>query len=250
MDNIELFDKYIAKSLSANEASEFEARLKTDKDFNQDFKIYLATVRGIYREAEQDNADFGHALKSISKEQLQRIMGPRPKVEMSEAISDKPLHREQPSEQWRGATQSGTIALRAGMLARPWVAWATSMAAMIVVVFGMGLGFQRHADIRIMDNVYAMNITEIPTEFRGAEGVDFTEMNVDELKEYLPQLEEEYADSEVGDQDNIISGLQLSMVYIKLHKMSDAKDTLKKLAADYPNDPVGDQARTILKQLD
>lgn len=241
MDNIELFDKYIDKTLSDKERGEFEARLKSDKDFNQDFKIYLATVRGICKESEQDNADFGHALKSITKEQLREIIGPRSSERFAMTAGQ--------NVDLSGSKTLSVKPAKPRLLARPWVAWTVSMAAMVVVVFGIGLGFQRHADNRIMDNVYAMNIGEIPTEFRGA-GIDITEMNDDQLKEYLPQLEKEYTKSEAGDQDNVISGLQLSMVYIKLHKMSDAKETLKKLSTDYSGDPVGEQAQTILNQLD
>lgn len=220
MDNIELFDKYISNSLTNKERDAFEARLKTDTAFKEDFLAYLAVVDGVCREAEQDDMDFGHALKSITKDQLRGIMGPRQQ------------------------------ATKVRFMARPWVAWTVSMAAMVVIIFGVGWGFMRHADNRIMDNVYATHIDEIPTSFRGGEAGDITEMDDKQLRDYLPQLEKEYAESSVGDQDNMLSGLQLSMAYIRLHKKAKAKEILNRLADDYPDVAVGEWAKTILRQLE
>ena len=58
MENIELFDRYINDDLSEKERHEFDTRLKDDKSFAADFKVYSATVIGICKEAEQDNKDF------------------------------------------------------------------------------------------------------------------------------------------------------------------------------------------------
>ena len=224
MDDIELFDKYIDMSLSDKERNEFEARLETDKAFKEDFLVYLAVADGVCREAEQDDADFGHALKNISDDQLWEIMGPRRRAHLKVAAL-KPK-------------------------ARPWVTWAVGVAAMVVVVFGAGWGFMRHVDNRFMDNIYAVYIDEIPTTSRGGEEVDLTEMDDKQLKGYLPQLEEEYAESARVEQENILTGLRLSMAYIRLHMKAKAMKILEKLADDYPDKPVGRQAKTMLRQLD
>ena len=65
MERIELFDKYISNQLSDSEKADFEARLNSDEKFASDFKVYLLTVDGICKEAQQDNLDFGIAMKSI-----------------------------------------------------------------------------------------------------------------------------------------------------------------------------------------
>ena len=220
MDNIELFDKYIGGSLSDEEHKAFEERLKTDEAFKKDFLVYLAVVDGVCKEAEQDDADFGHALKNISDDELRGIIGPRRRPPVIRPI------------------------------ARPWVTWAVGMAAMVVIVLGAGWGLMRHVDNRFMDNIYAVHIAEIPTTFRGGDEVDLTKMDDKQLKDYLPQLEKEYAESRVGSQDNMLAGLQLSMAYIRLHKKTKARKTLTELADNYPNTTVEEQARTILRQLD
>ena len=211
-------------SLSEKERHEFETRLETDKAFKEDFLVYLAVADGVCREAEQDDADFGHALKNVSDDQLWEIMGPRRRAPLKVAAL-KPK-------------------------ARPWVTWAVGVAAMVVVVFGAGWGFMRHVDNRFMDNIYAVHIAEIPTTFRGGDEVDLTKMDDKQLKDYLPQLEKEYAESRVGTQDNMLAGLRLSMAYIRLHKKAKARKILSELADNYPNTTVEEQARTILRQLD
>lgn len=66
-NNIELFDQYIDDTLNADEKQAFERRLRSDKSFATDFRVYLFTLKGICQEAEQDNIEFGHAMKQISK---------------------------------------------------------------------------------------------------------------------------------------------------------------------------------------
>ena len=76
MENkIELFDRYIDGDLKSEEKLAFDRRLSSDKSFATDFGIYLFTLKGIFQEAEQDNMEFGHAMKNISKEDLLHIIG-------------------------------------------------------------------------------------------------------------------------------------------------------------------------------
>ncbi|MDE5874863.1 MAG: hypothetical protein K2H15_04375, partial [Muribaculaceae bacterium] len=65
-DNIHLFDNYINCTLTPEETSEFENRLKSDKAFRQEFRIYLFTLQGIIMEAENDNVEFAYAMKNLS----------------------------------------------------------------------------------------------------------------------------------------------------------------------------------------
>ena len=82
MENIEIFEQYLSGTLSPEETKNFESKLKTDKDFASDFKIYLFTVKGIVQETEQENADFANAMKHLSKDDLLRVIGRRkvPKI--------------------------------------------------------------------------------------------------------------------------------------------------------------------------
>ncbi len=67
---------------------EFKERLESDKEFATDFNIYMVSVIGICKEAEQDNMEFGVAMKKLSKEQLRNIVG-EPKT--APAIKPKKL---------------------------------------------------------------------------------------------------------------------------------------------------------------
>lgn len=75
MERIDLFDRYFNGELSDEEKKRFKERLESDEEFASDFKIYSMTVAGICKEAEQDNTDFGAAMKQLSKEQLFEIIG-------------------------------------------------------------------------------------------------------------------------------------------------------------------------------
>ncbi|MDE6536240.1 MAG: hypothetical protein K2K82_09595 [Muribaculaceae bacterium] len=75
MERIDLFDCYIKGELPENDKREFQQRLASDYDFAYEFEVYLMTVNGIRREAEQDNADIGFAMKHLTREQLYDILG-------------------------------------------------------------------------------------------------------------------------------------------------------------------------------
>ncbi len=79
MERIDLFDRYFNGELSEEENIRFKERLEADEQFASDFKVYSITVAGICKEAEQDNADFGTAMKQLSKDQLYEIIGRKPK---------------------------------------------------------------------------------------------------------------------------------------------------------------------------
>lgn len=75
MENQELFDRYLAEMLNKEECAVFENRLSSDVAFAQEFKIYLTIIYNIRKEEEQDCIEFGYAMRSITKEQLQSIVG-------------------------------------------------------------------------------------------------------------------------------------------------------------------------------
>lgn len=74
MDNIYLFDRYLEDLLPAEEKSNFESRLREDKNLAREFKTYCEIVIGICKEEEQDNKDFEIAMKNISKDELLEIV--------------------------------------------------------------------------------------------------------------------------------------------------------------------------------
>jgi len=89
MERIDLFDRYIKGELSEDENNKFKERLESDEDFASDFRIYSLSVIGICKEAEQDNADFGSAMKHLTKEQLFDIIGRKEKPVSREDIINR-----------------------------------------------------------------------------------------------------------------------------------------------------------------
>ena len=75
IDIFDLFDRYFNGELSDVEQGEFKKRLESDDKFAADLKIYSITVAGICKEARQDNADFGIAMKHLSADKLCEIIG-------------------------------------------------------------------------------------------------------------------------------------------------------------------------------
>lgn len=89
MERIDLFDRYFNRELSEEENIWFKERLDADDEFASAFKIYSMTVADIYKEAEQDNADFGAAMKHLSKDQLYEIIGRKPKSVSREDVINR-----------------------------------------------------------------------------------------------------------------------------------------------------------------
>lgn len=98
MERIDLFDRYISGQLSKEEKESLELRLNEDAEFASDYNAYLLCVNGIRHEAEQDNVEFSHVMKSLSRHELLDIIGKK----------TVPMSREQLIEQLRGRFTSTT----------------------------------------------------------------------------------------------------------------------------------------------
>lgn len=210
MENIELFDKYIKNELSQREKTEFDAKLKSDKAFAQDFKVYVTTVIGICKEAEQDNLEFGMAMKRLTKEQLREIIGQRKEVPIVKPKIFK---------------------------FKPWTWQAASIAAILVIAFTAVFKIHQQARYDVYDAIYACADKDM-MEVRSGQG---TPINIDnlsdkELKAEIPTLVErlETADNEQDIADN---GYILAMAYLRLHDKDNAQATLKSLVNKFKNNP-------------
>lgn len=209
--NIELFERYINAQLSETEKQTFDVRLHSDKNFAQDFRIYQFTIRGICQEAEQDNIEFGHAMKNISKDDLLRIIG----------RSSKPR------------------IIRLNYL-RERVAWVASIAAIFIIgifsVFNV-----RQAGLNRLDNaIVAYNY--IPESNRGWESI---------TSDDIPTLERAYQMAPTDDiQAQEDAGMRLAMAYLKIHDRKKTKEILKELSVRFADDEeFVAQCQNILNQL-
>lgn len=89
MERIDLFDSYIKGELSDAERREFKSRLETDNDFAEEYNAYLLTVRGLCKQAEEANVEFGAAMKRISKDELMDIIGRKPRKMTRDELAQK-----------------------------------------------------------------------------------------------------------------------------------------------------------------
>lgn len=218
MERIELFDKYIAGTLSKAEVAEFRTRLDSDEKFATDFKVYLISVRGICQEAEQENIEFGHAMKSLTKAQLQSIIGKGEKPRMVRPN----FFRER-------------------------MMWISSMAAMLVVAIGICWNLYTSSQNHICDVVYSLTYQPIEGDRGdGSEYLDLNKLTTEQIETRLPDMKAIFEADEIDSQDWHIDGMNLAMAYLKLHRKSDAVKVLETMAA---NSSEPDEYNRIIKQL-
>lgn len=210
-NNIEVFDRYIDGKLSAEEKLSFEQRLSADNNFALDFRIYLFTLKGIYEEVDQDNIEFGVAMKTISKEELLRIIGrcSRPHV------------------------------LRLNYL-RERMAWVASIAAILVIGIFSVLNVRQSGMDRLDNTIVAYNY--IPDSNRGWETITSND---------IPTLERAYQMAPSDDiQAQEDAGMRLALAYLKLHDRKKAKEILAELSVRFADDEeFVAQCHKILNQL-
>ena len=214
-NNIELFDGYIDETLSPEEKRAFEQRLKDDKEFAQEFRVYLFVLDGIYKEAEQENLDFGIAMKRIGKEDLKRILQRGKKKRFS----------------FRN------------------LLWAGSVAAMFIIGIFTVFTVRKAGMNRVDDLIVAYN--DLPALNRGGEPDILGEKHFESRADYIVSLEKAYKAVPADEvQEGEEAGMRLAMAYLKNHDRKKAKTLLEELCEKYSDDDmfVG-QCRRILDQL-
>ena len=195
--NIELFDRYIDGDLSADEKLTFDERVASDTAFRMDFRLYLFTLRGVCQEAEQENIEFGHAMKNISEAELMRIIG----------------RSRQPRK------------LRLSYM-RERLAWVASVAAILIVGIFTVLNVRQTGMDRLDNIIVAYNY--IPDSNRGWESI---------TSDDIPTLEQAYKsapDDDIQAQEE--AGMRLAMAYLKVHDRTKAKELLIELSSRFADD--------------
>lgn len=221
MENIQLFEDYMSGNLTPEQREDFEKRLKEDKKLASDFKIYLFTVDGIIRDNQQDNTDFGVAMKNISKDELLEIIGRRktPRVFLSGFVRER-------------------------------LAWACGVAALFIVFFICIFFTWDIGNRNIDDMLVAYNY--LPESRDGEESYDINEMSKTAIKEYLPILISEYENCPVEDiQACEDAGMRVALAYLKIHDRKQARIWLHNLIQRFEDDEAFvAQCQKILDQID
>lgn len=216
MERIDLYDKYINNQLSDKERDEFNSRLKTDKEFASDFKVYLFTVDGICREAHQDNLDFGLAMKGLSKEKLKEIIGKQDVILPAASTADSKSEMAKPKV----------------LRFKPWMWQAASIAAVVIIAFTAVFNIEKNARYSVDNAIYACADVNPDLVRAGGEPIDISSMSDDELKAKLPELTSLYQSASTTD-DVADYGYALAMAYLRLHDRDNAKEVLNQLVSRF-----------------
>lgn len=220
MERIESFDKYISGEMSDTEVAEFKRKLSEDKDFSSDFRIYKMIVKGIVMEENDKEAELDNAFKNLGKDDLRKIVGPKKTIAKTSKSKAKVVY----------------IA-----------SWITSVAAVAVIAFSLTFNIQRSARNNVDDIMFDCYYS--PVSRGGEDIVDLSKASEAEIKKQLPKMEKVY--NKATDEQDISSyGINLAMVYLKIHDRDKARKVLLDVKKKCTDNDVKNICDKLLKQIE
>lgn len=212
--------------------------------------------KAIITEAEQDNIDFGHALKNITPEQLGSILRKKRRISSStiDALTDCAIKKEAEQDNAEigyalknissaqlnsiiGSNKTKVIPLK--RVIRERFIWGVSIAAIFIGAIPIGnhiamIAKNEGIQSGKCDMLYAYNISEIPDLSVGAKGEDIsnfpniTTLSNDQLGYEMPNLERLFDEAE-SSQQVVLYGKTLTMAYLKLKESDKAIEVLNQM---------------------
>lgn len=287
-DNIELYERYIDGKLSAAEKQAFDSRLSTDREFATDFRIYLMTVRAICQEAQQDNAEFGAAIRHMSEEGLLRAIGRIPQIAaeklaplraarrspeqkgarkydledtVSYSLSEEMLtgeydYRESSDKKEPTPTEvTGITGISVGSTLsghnrkRPRLRWWAAAVAVLLIGAFTVLHVRQVGMDRLDDTIVTYNY--IAESDRGASETHASRGPKKITEDDIPTFEEAYRTAPADDiQAQEYAGLRLALAYLQVHDRDKAREVLTELTGRFADDEeFAAQCDMILEQL-
>lgn len=220
MKRIESFDKYISGEMSDTEVAEFKRKLSEDKDFSSDFQIYKMVVKGIVMEENDKEAELDNAFKNLSKDDLRKIVGPKKTIAKTSKSKAKVVYM---------------------------ASWITSVAAVAVIAFSLTFNIQRSARNNVDDIMFDCYYS--PVSRGGEDIVDLSKASEAEIKKQLPKMEKVY--NKATDEQDISSyGINLAMVYLKIHDRDKARKVLLDVKKKCTDNDVKNICDKLLKQIE
>lgn len=269
MKNLILFDQYIFGELSADEEKDFISRLKNDSELAVEFQTYLSVVKGVCLEAQQDDFEFGAAMKNISKEELREIMGPRLRTSPFNNVHDRALwvpldastkadrhidfsDRDDVPAEIAGASTAAedthkylasksvsspaekTSPKKTGL--KSWIWQAASIAALVVIALTVVLNFEKRSRESVDNVIFNFYSNDIAMISRGGEEpIESPNGETTAIEAYSSDPAKAIPalrkafDSADDPQEIAISGQLLALAYIKEHQRKEAKKVLETL---------------------
>lgn len=220
MERIESFDKYISGEMSDKEVAEFKRKLSEDKDFSSDFQIYKMVVKGIVMEENDKEAELDNAFKNLSKDDLRKIVGPKKTIAKTSMSKAKIVYM---------------------------ASWITSVAAVAIIAFSLTFNIQRSARNNVDDIMFDCYYS--PVSRGGEDIVDLSKASEAEIKKQLPKMEKVY--NKATDEQDISSyGINLAMVYLKIHDRDKARKVLLDVKKKCTDNDVKNICDKLLKQIE
>lgn len=220
MKRIESFDKYISGEMSDKEVAEFKRKLSEDKDFSSDFQIYKMVVKGIVMEENDKEAELDNAFKNLSKDDLRKIVGPKKTIAKTSMSKAKIVYM---------------------------ASWITSVAAVAIIAFSLTFNIQRSARNNVDDIMFDCYYS--PVSRGGEDIVDLSKASEAEIKKQLPKMEKVY--NKATDEQDISSyGINLAMVYLKIHDRDKARKVLLDVKKKCTDNDVKNICDKLLKQIE
>ncbi|MCM1141180.1 MAG: hypothetical protein NC453_21650 [Muribaculum sp.] len=243
-----------------------------EKDLDKNLETII--IDGLIKEAEQENADFAAAIRNMSDEEFEDMVrepafadydyGVRHDMAInltgSAEYDSETMYAEIPSvrKAYRpiedrieadGPTQSSKKSRV--KIFRPWITAAVSAAAVLLLIL---IPSFNAINAKLCDSALYMSEAYI-TPAKG--GFDISSATTEQIKEELPNLEQQYHSTIEKDGKLIYyrdgfqdAGWTLAVAYLKLHKKSDAIKVLKTLESQTQGTPFGNHCKELLKQLD
>lgn len=220
MERIESFDKYISGEMSEAEVAEFRRKLSEDKDFSSDFQIYKMVVKGIVKEEMDKEAELDNAFKNLSKDDLRKIVGPQKTIVKTPKSKSKVFYM---------------------------ASWITSVAAVAIIAFTLTFNIQRSARNNVDDIIFDCYYS--PVSRGGEDIVDLSKASEVEIKKQLPKMEKVY--NKATDEQDISSyGINLAIVYLKIHDRDKARKVLLDVKKKCTDNDVKNICEKLLKQIE
>lgn len=220
MERIESFDKYISGEMSDTEVAEFKRKLSEDKDFSSDFQIYKMVVKGIVMEEKEKEAELDNAFNNLSKDDLRKILGPKKTIAKTSKSKAKIVYV---------------------------ASWITSVAAVAIIAFSLTFNIQRSARNNVDDIMFDCYYS--PVSRGGEDIVDLSKASEAEIKKQLPKMEKVY--NKATDEQDISSyGINLAMVYLKIHDRDKARKVLLDVKKKCTDNDVKNSCDKLLKQIE
>ena len=220
MERIESFDKYISGEMPDTEVAEFKRKLSEDKDFSSDFQIYKMVVKGIIIEEKEKEAELDNAFKKLSKDDLRKIVGPKKHIAKTSNSKAKVVYM---------------------------ASWVASVAAVVVIAFSLTFNIQRSARNNVDDIMFDCYYS--PVSRGGEDIVDLSKASEAKIKKQLPKMEKVY--NKATDEQDISSyGINLAMVYLKIHDRDKARKVLLDVKKKCTDNDVKNICDKLLKQIE